>query len=91
MKKALITGAGRGIGRATALALAGMGYEIYANYVGNTQAAEETKALIEKNGGVCTLVKYDLCKTDCAHRHEQHSRQHLHRKPFHHVPPSVSD
>ena len=68
MKKALITGAGRGIGRATALALAGMGYEIYANYVGNTQAAEETKALIEKNGGVCTLVKYDLCKTDCAEK-----------------------
>ena len=66
MKKALITGAGRGIGRATALALAGMGYEIYANYVGNTQAAEETKALIEQNGGVCTLVKYDLFKADCA-------------------------
>ena len=56
MKKALITGAGRGIGRATALALAGMGYEIYANYVGNTQAAEETKALIEKNGGVLENV-----------------------------------
>ena len=66
MKKALITGAGRGIGRATAIALSGMGYEIYANYVGNTQAAEETKALIEKSGGVCTLVKYDLCKADCA-------------------------
>ena len=66
MKKALITGAGRGIGRATAIALSGMGYEIYANYVGNTKAAEETKALIEKSGGVCTLVKYDLCKADCA-------------------------
>ena len=59
MKKALITGAGRGIGRATALALAGMGYEIYANYVGNTQAAEETKALIEKNGGVLENVVDD--------------------------------
>lgn len=68
MKKALITGAGRGIGRATAIALSGMGYEIYANYVGNTKAAEETKTLIEQNGGVCTLVKYDLCKADCAEK-----------------------
>ena len=68
MKKALITGAGRGIGRAAALALSAMGYEIYANYVGNTPAAEETKALVEKDGGVCTLVQYDLCKADCAEK-----------------------
>ena len=31
------------------------------------------------------LILIILCKTDCAHRHEQHSRQHLHCKPFHHV------
>ena len=68
MKKALITGAGRGIGRAAALALAQMGYAIFANYVGNTAAAEQTKALIEKNGGVCTLAQYDLCKADCAEK-----------------------
>lgn len=65
-KKALITGAGRGIGRAAAIKLAELGFEIYANYAGNTAAAEETRAAIESAGGVCTLVKYDLCKSDCA-------------------------
>ena len=37
---ALVTGASRGIGRACALALAKDGYEVYANYRGNTEAAE---------------------------------------------------
>lgn len=67
-KKALITGAGRGIGRAAAIKLASMGFEIFANFAGNTAAAEETKAVIEKNGGVCTLVQYDLRKADCAEK-----------------------
>ncbi len=65
-KKALITGAGRGIGRAAAVKLASMGYEMFANYAGNTSAAEKTRADIEAAGGVCTLVKYDLCQSDCA-------------------------
>ena len=55
-KKALITGASRGIGREIAIRLAKDGCEVYVNYAGNTKKAEETKSLIEKNGGVCRLA-----------------------------------
>ena len=41
---AIVTGASRGIGRATAIALAAAGYRLVINYAGNTAAAEETKA-----------------------------------------------
>ena len=67
-KKALITGASRGIGREIACRLAQDGCEVYVNYAGNTQKAEETKALIEKDGGICTLACADLKSADCADR-----------------------
>ena len=36
-RKALVTGAARGIGRATALALAGHGYDLFASYKGQLE------------------------------------------------------
>lgn len=39
---ALITGSSRGIGRAIAIALAGLGFDVIVNYVNNRDAAEET-------------------------------------------------
>ena len=67
-KKALITGASRGLGREIAIRLAKDGCEVYVNYAGNTKKAEETKSLIEKNGGVCRLACADLRNADCAER-----------------------
>jgi enoyl-[acyl-carrier protein] reductase III len=43
-KIALVTGAGRGIGRAIALRLAGLGADVIVNYLRNAEAAERTAA-----------------------------------------------
>lgn len=63
-KSALVTGASRGIGRATALALARKGYAVAVNYAGSEKAAEEVKAAIEAEGGRAIVVKGDVSKAD---------------------------
>lgn len=61
MKKALITGSTRGIGRAIALRLAKEGFFVYVHGAVGRAKAEETKDLIEKNGGKASVVLADLC------------------------------
>lgn len=60
MKYALITGGSRGIGRAVALRLSRDGMPVIVNYVSNDAAAEETKQMVESQGGVCELLKFDI-------------------------------
>jgi len=43
----LVTGSSRGLGRGIAEQLAGRGYSVAVNYAGNSQAANETRALCE--------------------------------------------
>ncbi len=60
MKRALITGASRGIGSAIAARLAKDGYEVIIHYAGNEHKANETKQLIEKSGGKAEIIGADL-------------------------------
>ena len=60
MKYALVTGGSRGIGRAICLKLAEMGLPVLVNYQSNVAAAEETKSLIEANGGTAELFPFDV-------------------------------
>lgn len=57
---ALVTGASRGIGRATALALAAAGHPVAVNYRGDEQGAKETLAVIHDAGGEGTTLQADV-------------------------------
>jgi len=59
-KVAIVTGGGRGIGRAISLELAKQGYYLVVNYKSNTQAAADTLQMIRNNGGDGEYIQFDV-------------------------------
>jgi len=57
---AIITGASRGIGRATAIAAAARGFRVVVGYASNQAAAAEVVAAIEAKNGKAIAVKCDV-------------------------------
>ena len=61
---ALVTGGGRGIGRAISMELAANGYYIIINYRSQKEAAEDTLAKIKEAGGEGETVQFDVTNGD---------------------------
>ena len=67
-KTALVTGASRGIGRASALALARAGAQVLVHYASGAQEAEAVVAQIRKVGGRADAIAADLSALDAPHK-----------------------
>ncbi len=65
-KIALVTGASRGIGRATATVLADAGAHVLVHYGRSVQEAESLLSAIQAKGGRADLVSADLASRDGA-------------------------
>ena len=67
-KRALVTGGGRGIGRATALLLAQAGASVAVGYLSRRAEAEETTAAVRRSGGQAVGIAGDLGDPAAAQR-----------------------
>ena len=60
---AIVTGGSRGIGRAICVEMARSGYDLVINYHSNTEAAEQSLALVREAGGDGQLLPFDVADT----------------------------
>ena len=67
-KTALVTGASRGLGRATASKLADRGARVLVHYSASKEAADDVVAAIRGGGGQADAIGGDLAQADGAHR-----------------------
>ena len=63
----LVTGAGRRVGRAIALALGAQGMPVVVHFNGSRDGAEETARLIVESGGEAVIEQADLGRVDAAY------------------------
>lgn len=78
-KVALITGSGRGIGKAIAERFGKLGADVIVNYSVSKQPALATVEAIEKNGARAIAVQADLAKVDEIRRLFAGSMEHFGR------------
>src|SRR5439155_8087442 len=73
-KTALVTGASRGMGRASALALAAAGAQVLVHYGRGANEADGVVAEIRKAGGRADAIATDLAAADGASKLARHAR-----------------
>jgi 3-oxoacyl-[acyl-carrier protein] reductase len=76
---ALVTGAGRGIGRGIAQALAGRGWTLVINYRSNARAAAETLDLVKQAGARGAAIQADIADAADRERLVHESLAHFER------------
>jgi 3-oxoacyl-[acyl-carrier protein] reductase len=59
-RRVLVTGASRGIGRATAIALAGAGFHVVVHYHQSGDGAEETRRACDEAGPAAAVLGFDV-------------------------------
>lgn len=67
-RRVLVSGASRGIGRATALALASDGFDVTVHFLASQEAAEEVAKGVAERGRRAKLLRFDVADRDSAQR-----------------------